>query len=100
MRVSVIGLGKLGACLATCFAHRGVATIAVDLNGDTVAKLNRGIAPVTEPGLQELISKNGHNLRATTRHEEAIRNSDVSFIVVPTPARRTANSHCVSCATH
>jgi UDPglucose 6-dehydrogenase len=86
MRISVIGLGKLGVCLAACFADRGFPTIGVDLNGRTVDQLNSGVAPVVEPRLQDLISRSAHKLRATTRHEEAIRETDVSFIIVPTPS--------------
>src|SRR5713101_281777 len=91
MKVSVIGLGKLGVCMATCLAYRGFPTIGVDVREDTVRQLNRGIAPVTEPGLQELISKSGGNLKATTAHEEAIRDSDVSFVIVPTPSDETGH---------
>ncbi len=86
MRISVIGLGKLGVCMAACFADRGFPTLGVDLNGQTVDQLNHGVAPVVEPGLQDLLAKNRHKLRATTRHDDAIRDSDVSFIIVPTPS--------------
>lgn len=85
-RISVIGLGKLGAPLAACFAWKGFPTIGVDLDPSKVKAVNRGVAPIYEPGLQELLSASQGRLIATEDYEEAIMNSDVSFIVVPTPS--------------
>lgn len=56
MKISVIGLGKLGSPLSAVFASKGHSVIGVDLNPDFVKKINCGIAPVAEPCLQELIS--------------------------------------------
>ncbi len=55
MKISVIGLGKLGAPLAAVFASKGFDVIGVDLNPSFVDALNAGKAPVDEPRLQELI---------------------------------------------
>ena len=53
--VSVIGLGKLGAPMAGCFAARGFKVIAADLDAQKVDAINRGVPPVHEPGLAELL---------------------------------------------
>ena len=86
MKISVIGLGKLGSPLAAVFASKGFDVIGVDMNGAFVEALNAGRAPVDEPQLQELIDTNRQRLRATLDVSEAIIGSDVTFVVVPTPS--------------
>ena len=54
-RLSVAGLGKLGACTAACFASKGFEVIGVDINKDSIDAINNGKTPVYEPRLQELI---------------------------------------------
>jgi UDPglucose 6-dehydrogenase len=83
---SVIGLGKLGASMAAAIASRGFSVIGVDVSPRSVDLLNAGRAPVTEPRLQELINANRQRLRATLSYREAVLNSDVSFVIVPTPS--------------
>src|SRR5919201_1052634 len=86
MRYSVIGLGKLGASMAAAIASRGFPVIGVDVVHQSVEKVNAGIAPIQETGLQELIAANRERLRATTSHDEAIQQSDITFVIVPTPS--------------
>src|SRR3982750_1928460 len=85
-RVSIIGLGKLGASMAAAFAGRGFNVIGVDVNQRSVDLVNLGLAPVQETGLAEMIAANRERLTATTSHEQAILNSDISFVIVPTPS--------------
>jgi UDPglucose 6-dehydrogenase len=85
-RISVIGLGKLGSPMLAVFAHKGFDAIGMDVNQAAVDSINEGVAPVPEPGLQELISANRSRIRATTDMAEAIRHSDITFIIVPTPS--------------
>lgn len=87
--VSVIGLGKLGAPMAAAIAARGFHVTGVDLNPQKVDCLKRGIAPVKEPGLTELIQEAGSNLEATTNTAEAVHESDTTFVVVATPSEET-----------
>jgi len=91
VKVSVIGLGKLGSCSASCFSSRGFETIGVDINQNIVDLINDKKAPFVEPRLQELIDKSENRLKATTSYEEAINNSDVTFLIVPTPSKE--NGH-------
>lgn len=85
-RISVVGLGKLGACMAASFAYKGHGVVGVDVDPATVSALNSGQPPVSEPGLAEIIAQANGRLRATGDYNEAIRDSDVTFIVVPTPS--------------
>ena len=84
--VSVIGLGKLGAPMAACFAARGFNVHAVDINPQKVDCISRGVPPVHEPGLAELLAESGGRLSATRDIESAVRASDATFVVVATPS--------------
>lgn len=86
MRISVIGLGKLGAPLAAVLAHKGHTVIGVDVNERVVCLIDQGTAPVFEPGLDALIKASRERLSATTDYNLAIANTDVTFIIVPTPS--------------
>ena len=85
-RVSVIGLGKLGASMAAAFASRGFSVVGVDVNQTAVDLVNQGRAPVQETDLDQTISKFKDRIRATLSHEDAVLSSDVSFVIVPTPS--------------
>ncbi|MGE5197900.1 MAG: UDP-glucose dehydrogenase family protein [Deltaproteobacteria bacterium] len=84
--ISVIGLGKLGLCMAGCFADGGFKVIGVDIDADKIEKTNKGIASVEETGLSELIKRAKNNLTATQDYSAAVLNSEVSFVVVATPS--------------
>ena len=86
MKISVIGLGKLGAPLAAVLASKGFPVIGTDLNSTFVEAVNAGRAPVDEPRLQELITENRERLRATSDTEAAVAETDVTFVIVPTPS--------------
>ena len=99
MRISVIGLGKLGAPLAAVLADKGFEVIGVDLNADTVAALESGRAPMSEPGLQECIDRARVRLHATTDIADAVARTDVSFVIVPTPSGADgafSNAHVIA----
>lgn len=84
--ISVVGLGKLGACTAAALSMRGFDVIGVDISERVVTSINEGRAPVQEPRLQEAMDESRGRLRATSSYEEAIRQSDVTFIIVQTPS--------------
>jgi len=87
MNISVIGLGKLGLCSAACFAFKGFNVVGVDVRADNVDSINRGSTPIQEPGLQELVQKSKTRLRATLSYAEAISETDMTFLIVPTPSQ-------------
>ncbi len=84
--ISVVGLGKLGAPMAACFAAKGFRVIGVDVDARKVEALNRGRAPVFEPGLVELLQAARDRLTATQDIEAAVAATDVTFVVVATPS--------------
>ncbi len=88
-RVSVVGLGKLGAPLAAVLASRGFTVIGLDVNKTFVDAMNAGKMPIVEPQLNELIAANKERLSATMDANEAIQKSDASFVIVPTPSDST-----------
>lgn len=85
-RVSVVGLGKLGACMAAAIASRGHDVVGVDVSPTTVELVGRGVPPVVEPGLAELMTAHRERIRATQSFDEAVADSDITFVVVPTPS--------------
>ncbi len=86
LAVSIIGLGKLGAPMAACYASMGCRVVGLDLDAAKVACINRGAAPVTEPDLQRLIDECRLRLSATQDWSEAVMRTDLTFIIVPTPS--------------
>lgn len=87
LRTSVIGLGKLGASMAAAMASRGIEVVGADCNSASVDAINTGLAPVQETDLQNYISENRARLRATVSTREAVHDSDISFVIVPTPSQ-------------
>lgn len=86
MKISVIGLGKLGLCTASCFAVNGTKVIGVDKNSEFISALQNKKCPIQETGLEEYIESAWQNLEATDDIEYAVKNSDISLIIVPTPS--------------
>lgn len=72
--------------MAAVFADKGHDVIAVDVNPEAVEALNAGRAPVPEPYLQEYITRNRQRLSATLDAEQAVADSEITFIIVPTPS--------------
>lgn len=86
MKATVIGLGKLGAPLAACLAAKGLMVTGVDNDPRKVDAINRGQAPVHEPGLTELLAQNHGRLTAVQEIEPAIGQTQITFILVSTPS--------------
>jgi UDPglucose 6-dehydrogenase len=84
--ISVFGLGKVGCSILACFAGKGWPTIGVDIDENTVDRLKNGISPIYEPHIQDLLSDNNERIVVTRDYEYAILNSDISFIILPTPS--------------
>jgi UDPglucose 6-dehydrogenase len=89
--VSVIGLGKLGAPFCACVASRGFQIIGVDNDPEKVLRINNGGAPVQEPGLAQLLKRHAHRISATSDIFRAVLLSDATFIIVPTPSKKTGD---------
>jgi UDPglucose 6-dehydrogenase len=91
--IAVIGLGKLGAPMVAAFASKGYRVVGVDVDPEKVQALKSGVAPVDEPGLGPMLRGGQAGMgfkkpwiEATTDIEFAVRDTDVTFIVVATPS--------------
>ena len=88
MRISVLGIGYVGAVSCGCLASFGHEIVGVDVAPDKVAMLARGQSPIVEDEIDRLIAEgvSGGRLRATTDIADAVANTEVSFISVGTPS--------------
>ena len=87
MNIAVIGSGYVGLVSGTCFAEMGNKVICVDIDPIKIEKLNNGVIPIFEPGLEQMVLKNvkNKNLFFTTVLAEALKDSEIVFIAVGTP---------------
>jgi nucleotide sugar dehydrogenase len=91
LSISVFGMGYVGSVSAACFAHVGHKVIGVDVSPLKVEMMASGRTPIIEARMSELVEE-GHRsglLQATTKADEAVRNSDISFVCVGTPSMRS-----------
>ena len=86
MKVSVVGLGKLGSPIVAVLAAKGYEVIGIDTNPAFVEKINNHIAPVEEPGLQELLTQHKTRISATMDWSKLVLETDLTSIIVPTPS--------------
>ncbi len=87
MKISFIGTGYVVLVTGTCFAETGISVHCVDINKEKIDKLNQGIVPIYEPGLERMLNRNvdKNRLFFTTNLKETLENCDAVFIAVGTP---------------
>ncbi|TXD48927.1 UDP-glucose dehydrogenase family protein [Polaribacter sp. IC073] len=87
MNIAVIGSGYVGLVSGTCFSEMGNKVTCVDIDKEKIEKLNNGILPIYEPGLEPMVLKNlkNKNLFFTTELADAIKTAEIVFIAVGTP---------------
>lgn len=87
MKIAVVGTGYVGLVTGTCFAETGVQVSCVDIDIKKVEKLNNGVIPIYEPGLEVLFHRNvaEGRLKFTTNLAEGIKGASVIFLALPTP---------------
>src|SRR6476659_4861490 len=90
-KISVFGIGYVGVVSAACLADDGHEVVAVDLDPAKVSAVNAGISPIVENGLDEIIARavKSGRLRATTDGQQAVLDTDASFVCVGTPSDET-----------
>ena len=94
MKLCMIGTGYVGLVSGVCFSDLGNDVICVDKDDIKINNLKKGIIPIYEPGLEELVLKNYKNKRLnfSTNLKEAVKKSDIIFICVGTPTKKNSNS--------
>lgn len=93
MKIGVVGTGYVGLVTGTCLAHLGHSVTAIDVDQAKVQKLNEGIVPIYEPGLDDLLVPLIKNKKISFSSELLdLKNSEVIFIAVGTPATLEGNA--------
>ena len=94
MKIAVIGTGYVGLGTTAVFAEMGHDVVGADADQAKVDNLNRGIMPIFEPGLKEMVLRNmkGKRLKFTSNNREAIQHGEVIFVCVGTPPRITGET--------
>ncbi len=88
MKLSVVGLGKLGSCYTAFYASKGHTLVGTDIDAKKVKALAVGRPPVEETRLAEYIAEHKERILATTNITEAVSLTDATFIIVPTPSKK------------
>lgn len=94
MKISIIGTGYVGLVSGTCLAQVGITVTCVDIDETKVQQLRKGVIPIYEPGLQELVIENmeAGRLTFTTSLAESLKNTDAAFIAVGTPPQEDGSA--------
>jgi len=94
MKLCMIGTGYVGLVSGVCFSDLGNDVICVDKDNEKINKLKKGIIPIYEPGLGELVNKNykSKRLSFTSNISEPIKKSNIIFICVGTPTKKNSNA--------
>ncbi|MDP8995320.1 MAG: UDP-glucose 6-dehydrogenase, partial [Pseudomonadota bacterium] len=90
MRIAIIGTGYVGLVSGACFSDFGHDVTCVDKDAAKIASLEKGVMPIFEPGLEQLVARNveGGRLTFTTDVVAGVADAEAIFIAVGTPSRR------------
>lgn len=81
--ISVVGLDRLGTALAACLAEKGFQVVGFDEDKSKRKMFQKGLAPVIEPGLEELLTKNRARLKAASNYYNLVTKTDITFVTQP-----------------
>lgn len=93
MKIAVAGTGYVGLVTGVCLAEHGHNVVCVDVDEEKVAKMSKGISPIYEPGLADLMIKNMERLTFTTDYASAYKDAEVIFIGVGTPEKKDGSAN-------
>ncbi len=104
MLILMVGTGYVGLVTGACFAEMGHTVICLDIDKEKITKLQEGVIPIYEPGLEEIVKRNvkQKRLQFTTDYASALLSTDVCFLAVPTPSQEDGScdiSYIISAAT-
>lgn len=87
MKIAVVGTGYVGLVTGSCLADVGMTVTCVDVNAQKIQNLQRGVLPIYEPGLEDIVARNTKSgrLKFTTQLAEAVAGAEAAFIAVGTP---------------
>ena len=87
MKISIIGTGYVGLVQAACFADSGNNVLCMDIDEKKINGLKKGIIPIYEPGLEEMVQRNidDGRMEFTTNLKSAVEKSEILFLCLPTP---------------
>ncbi|MFK7741477.1 MAG: UDP-glucose/GDP-mannose dehydrogenase family protein [Planctomycetota bacterium] len=87
MKIAVVGTGYVGLVTGSCLADVGMDVTCVDVDAEKIANLHKGILPIYEPGLEDIVERNtkAGRLKFTTKLSEAVKGAEAAFIAVGTP---------------
>jgi UDPglucose 6-dehydrogenase len=91
MNLSVIGTGYVGLVTGACFAKLGHHVTCVDIDQEKIRKINNGVSPIYEEGLDSLLLTYKDKIAATTDYSSALQKSDITFLCVGTPSLKNGN---------
>ena len=85
MKIAIFGTGYVGLVSAVCLAETGKEIYCIDNDQNKIEKIQKGISPIFEPGLDDLLKKNMQRIFPTSDANKAIKDSEVIIIAVGTP---------------
>jgi len=91
MNLSIIGTGYVGLVTGACFAKLGHHVTCVDIDQEKIRKINNGVSPIFEEGLDTLLLTYKEKISATTDYSTALQKSDITFLCVGTPSLKNGN---------
>jgi UDPglucose 6-dehydrogenase len=94
MKIAIIGTGYVGLVSGACFAEMGVDVTCVDINEERIESLKKGIIPIYEPGLKNIVERNykAQRLHFTTQLPSVLNDMQIVFIAVGTPSDEEGNA--------
>ncbi|MCT1391452.1 UDP-glucose/GDP-mannose dehydrogenase family protein [Peribacillus frigoritolerans] len=95
MKITIVGTGYVGLVTGTCLSEIGHTVTCIDIDQNKVDKMSKGLSPIYEPGLDELMRKNiqENRLFFTTNHKEGFEGSEVIYIAVGTPEKADGSAN-------